>query len=275
MKGICTHLWDSKDVRKELEQIKAQGYDCIRQDLFWNVTNPAFGKYNFLQYDLIADACHELGLSVVWVLCFGNNYLDGTADDKTPPLEGKLLRAWQQWISIVDERYAYVAHGWEIWCEPNRSWAWKPHPSLEDYTEFVHATAHYLRGKIYVGALSNKEGTDKFDWLWVDALSKECRMFGWNLSLHPYKGSLYERLADTMRIQTNIVGPGVDAEMRVAWTENGWSKAWGGDQKAEVQKIEHVCSQNGIELWTYCWDNPKAVGSVETGFGVKPVGSAV
>lgn len=270
MRGICTHLIGT-DVVAELKAIKAAGFDTIRQDLFWNITNPKPGVYDFSKYDLIAETCEELGLKVLWVLCFGNNYLMGTPDDKTPPRIFSERYRWGQWLELVHARFAKRSsfYGYEIWNEPNHAQFWKPKPDVQDYIELcLIAEACIPWAPLYVGALSNT-ATGELDYEWIKALAPFVQKYGWKLSLHPYKVNVDELL----KVQ-DILAPGQDVEPRFSVTENGWSRAWGWSQPQAVAMLQKQAEEHGYEMWLYCWDNIHATTAVEKGFSVKPRGAA-
>ena len=269
MKGICTHLIGT-DVVAELKAIKAAGFDCIRQDLYWNITNPKPGVYDFSKYDLIAETCEELGLKVLWVLCFGNNYLMGTPDDKTPPKSLKDVKAWRQWLRLVSMRFTQREsfHGFEVWNEPNHPQFWKPKPNVQDYIELCLIVEDCIPwAKLYVGALSNTS-TGEIDWDWIKELAPFVKSHFWTLSLHPYKVDVDQ----LMKVQ-DILSPGMDTDLKFAVTENGWSRAWGGSHPQMNAMLQKQAEEHGYEMWLYCWDNIHATTAVEQGFGVKPRGA--
>ena len=263
--NVCTHLYGIKNVKDELRRIQDAGYRNVRQDLYWNVTNPKPGRYEFGWYDEFAQALLDLGMGWLAVVCFGNNYLFPSEDDKTPPTSEKAAYQWREWLKIVNVRYRHIADGWEIWNEPNRKEFWKPEPSIKDYLELCADANGILEGKKYIGALSNKVGTAEIDWDWVKGLAVFCQIFDWKLSLHPYKVDA----ATILKVQ-DVLSPGQDVEPMFAVTENGWSRAWGGTQPDAVAKIRSEAKANGYETWDYCWDNPQATSAVEKGFSLKP-----
>jgi hypothetical protein len=276
MRGICTHLIGT-DVAAELKAIKAAGYDCIRQDLYWNITNPKPGVYDFSKYDLIAETCEELGLKVLWVLCFGNNYLMGTPDDKTPPRIFSERYRWGQWLELVRTRFANRKsfHGVEVWNEPNHvdengnGVFWKPKPSVKDYITLAIWASDVFSGcrRIYVGALANNRVTGGLDYDWIKEIAPHIGG-RWILSLHPYKVDVDQ----LMKVQ-DILAPGQDVEPRFAVTENGWSRAWGGSQPQMNAMLQKQAEEHGYEMWLYCWDNIHTADPVEQGFSVKPRGA--
>ncbi len=98
------------------------GVKKIRLQAGWAKTEKVKGVYDFEWLDRIIDDAYERGLTIMLETSYGNPIYNGGG---TPFLSGgwpstpEALKAWDNWVRALAERYKDKVAEWEMWNEPD------------------------------------------------------------------------------------------------------------------------------------------------------------
>ena len=177
----------------------AETFNSVRVSFGWNGIEPSKGVYTFEAADEIVDECTSRGISVLFILSYGNALY--SASSMHPPLTGEAWDAWEAYVTEVVTRYKDKRVFYEIWNEPHGNF-WKPAPQPELAGSFVAKTCRVIRNvnkhaTIITGGgaalLSGKRGFVTASWTepWLDDYYQRYFRSGGSadadyVSIHPY-----------------------------------------------------------------------------------------
>ena len=133
------------------DKLAAIGVKWVRIQSGWNRTEREKGVYNFDWIDSIVDNLIARGM-IPWVcLCYGNDlYFEdavGTlgAVGFVPIHNEEQKRGWHDYCVAFARHFAGRVKYYEIWNEPDCSYAWRPEPNPEELGVFNIDTARAIR----------------------------------------------------------------------------------------------------------------------------------
>jgi hypothetical protein len=154
-----------REAYEQADAIAAAGIRWVRVDLAWSAAETEPGRYDFRLWDRFLDAFEPLGISVLFILDYGNDLYEGGF----PPSTESGRTAFASFAGAAARHFRGRAV-WEIWNEPNtrRFWAGSPDPAA--YVALARAAAAEIR-RADPGAwiLGPSLGGDTFDLDYLDA----------------------------------------------------------------------------------------------------------
>jgi beta-galactosidase len=172
--------------KKDLDEIKALGFNTVRTWIEWTKCEPEEGKYDFSALKTIVDLAEQVGLRVLvqvyidsapdWV---GRKYPDskfvasnGLAVESQaapgfcfdhPGVQKKILMFFAEAAKVVKDKPAFL--GWDLWSEPHIiNWAEIYHLGNPEYLQFCYCHSSTARFREW---LKTKYGTlEKLNAAW-------------------------------------------------------------------------------------------------------------
>jgi hypothetical protein len=223
--GVSTHQHrNPDDINVKLaSEVEAR---VVRLDIFWGDLEHR-GQYNFQPYDYLVNELRRTNRSIILVLGYGHpDHSDGHAENGPPlaPRTQEQLAAYDRYVQAVATRYHGSDIIYEIWNEPNLSWA--PVPDATAYGRLLAEAAKAIRrieplATIISGGLANEHSPSEF----LGEMAQSGDLDGVDgIAFHPYRlegpeNSLYD-IALFERAAQAVVD-------RPVWiTEWGYSDAW-------------------------------------------------
>lgn len=194
VKGINANMqgWGTGVIPEIASEMSTLGVNWAREDLAWSEVEPQRGVFNWSTFDQVVTAARAHGVTILPVL--------GYAPSWTNPYDSA---AYGEFVAKAVERYgpgtASNLKWWELWNEPNDSYAWSNGtPSAEGYARDVVAAAEAAKRvnsqvKVIAAAEYNDSpqtgGTTAWQTSWVnDMFTAEPNLAKWidGVSVHPY-----------------------------------------------------------------------------------------
>ncbi|OGD21519.1 MAG: hypothetical protein A2W03_12120 [Candidatus Aminicenantes bacterium RBG_16_63_16] len=153
--------------RKDLDQIKALGFNTVRTWIEWTNCEPEEGRYDFSALKTVVDLAEQVGLKVLvqvyidsapdWV---GRKYPDSkfvasnglTVESQASPgfcfdqpgVREKILQFFAQAARVVKDRPSFL--GWDLWSEPHIiNWAEIYHLGDLEHIQFCYCPSSKAR----------------------------------------------------------------------------------------------------------------------------------
>ncbi len=157
------------DPEKAYDKVCESGVKWIRLQSGWARTETEKGVYHFEWLDDIVDNLISRGLEPWLCLCYGNGLYDEEAAKVfgavgCPPIRtAEQIKAWDNYVKAVAERYKGKIGYYEVWNEPDDGeWLWRPCASGTEVGEFTIRTAKAVKAvipdaKIIGGAITHQE----------------------------------------------------------------------------------------------------------------------
>lgn len=101
-----------------MDMVVALGARNVRLDLYWRDVETSVGIYNWTRSDRVFNAAKSRGLTVLWILHRTPSWARSGGTDLTYPTNAS---AYANFAATAAKRYPGCA--WEMWNEPNGSWA--------------------------------------------------------------------------------------------------------------------------------------------------------
>ena len=169
-----------------LDAAEAMGIGWLRQELPWDLVEPAPGRFDWPTWDRVIGAAHERGFNLVLVLNRTPQWArrDGERDNPfAPPLD---TGDFAYFARVVAERYGKQVYGWQVWDEPNLSPHWGKEVTLDPnyYVDFLKAVTPAIR-------LGDPDAI-----VATGALGPTSELRGYNMSEVRFLQGLYEAKGD-------------------------------------------------------------------------------
>lgn len=114
--GICSHvsrtgIWDWPFAQRNFSRMNDAGISWVRTDWDWYTVEPEKGKWNFEQFDRLAELAQRKGINILPILA-------------SPAWAGAEVKSgrydsWRNYVRTVVGRYGRQFRYWEVWNEPN------------------------------------------------------------------------------------------------------------------------------------------------------------
>jgi hypothetical protein len=153
-KEVTSSMWsiggetldrDNADYNSYKKYLGPLGAKRIRLQGGWAKTEKIKGQYNFLWLDSIVNDAVRRGLQPWMELSYGNEIYPGGGNPNigSPlPSSPEALKAWDNWVEAIVNRYKNKIGEWEIWNEINDARRGIP---AEQYAEFYIRTDNLVR----------------------------------------------------------------------------------------------------------------------------------
>ena len=259
----------------ELQELKKKGLSRIRVDLWWSVSEPKTGQYDFTSWHKLVRRSDSAGIEINFILAYSNaNHIQG--NPRTPPRTPAQVRAYVKWCLAAVDTFQGRGIVWEIWNEPNWRTFWGGTPSAEEYARLASEAVKALKAvypmeRIQVGNFAG------FDLAYLRGFLKH-----WSapapqlLGLHPYSSAeIAVRFFDSCR---TILArhPGWD-QVEIVSGEWGWSTYNKGSLEAaqSARLLEAIVALRRSKIRTGIWyslADKSDLGGSEDGFGFSTSG---
>lgn len=169
-----------------LDAADAMGIGWLRQELAWDLVEPAPGRFDWATWDPIINAAHARNFNLIIVLNRTPQWArrDGERDNPfAPPLD---IGDFAYFARVVAERYGDKVYGWQVWDQPNLSPHWGKEVTLDPnyYTDFLKAVTPAIR-------LGDPDAV-----VAIGGLGPTSELKGYNMSEVRFLQGLYEAKAD-------------------------------------------------------------------------------
>jgi hypothetical protein len=191
------------------------GVRWTREEFDWHAIEPEKGRYDWTFYDSLVRIANERGIQVYGLLCYWPSY---TGSEKFVYTEAG-VKEYARWAAEVVHHYKDRIKHWEIWNEPNIFFWSGPKELYIEALKLAYAAIKREDPDANVLGCSTAGVDAAFIKKVVDAQAPFDI-----LTIHPYRGSLDERvfIDELKRTQQSVGG-------RPVWiTEMGWPTCIGG-----------------------------------------------
>jgi len=249
-------------LQANVSNMASAGASWLRLDLFWPNVEPSRGVFNWSEPDPLVKAATAAGLNVLLVPDYTPSWTSVPGDPA----------AYAQMVSAAVAHFAPMGvHAWEIWNEPNMSWAWGPTVSAGAYTATLKAAYTAVKSvdptaTVVAGALS--PAVDAADGSEISPLSFLNGIYAAGgggyfdaVSVHPSSFPDLPMQADSWntfynlpKIHQAMVSHG-DGAKKVWLTEYGAPTGSAGDAVSEATQAAMV-SQAMSQVAQWSWAGP-------------------
>lgn len=225
--------------QRDFERMRAGNVATLRFGIWWNVVEPAPGRYDWSSVDPVIVGAASAGVRPL-PFVFGTPSWLARRTVEPPVRSQRQRRAWQRFLRAAVERYGpggelWAGRGrrrpvreWQIWNEANFSIYWRPRPSPSEYAELVALAARAIRAadpraRVTLAGLAPVLGGLE-PWEFLDQLYATPgvqRHFD-AVALHPYSPTLYG-IKYQLRLMRGVMAAAGDARTPLAITEMGWA----------------------------------------------------
>jgi Glycosyl hydrolase catalytic core len=236
---------------KDYQQMHAIKVRTFRLSIFWRITEPAPGAFNWSRTDAKVAALARNRITPAPLIWGSPQWATGSGNPGVPPLKGNALRAWKSFLKAAVKRYKKGGEfwrdhpdlpkkpvkTWQIWNEPNLAKYFgnkrnpkKPVPhTAKAYGKFVKASDKAIHkadkhSQVILAGLSNnakkkKLAPDRFikTLLKIKGIEKHFKA----AALHPYAPSTKkysQRISEFRR----ALKKGGAKKKKIWLTEVGW-----------------------------------------------------
>jgi beta-galactosidase len=222
-------LTSREEWKKDIQQIKALGFNSVKTWVEWSNCEPRQGQYNFENLKMVFELAREAGLKVIiqvygesapeWV---GKAYPDGLFEahtgDKIIPqvapgycIDHKGVR--EAFLNFYEETSKIAVsypnfYGWDLWSEPHIvQWGWPgwiPNPQYCFCDNTQARFREWLKQKYSTLEALNSSWYRNFE-KWEDVSAPR---FGTILTYSDFmdwKAFIYQKLAEDLRLRYNAV----------------------------------------------------------------------
>lgn len=168
--GINTHWGHSNYVAPYIEYANDVNAEWIRDGLNWNQVETVKDVYAIPnpQHGDMPTEVKKSDLGMVFILGFGNCLYDGcltSVNDKKIPYEGDYLKAWENYVRFIVNKYKGVIDVYEVWNEPDIGNFNSNNATGAQYAKLLEATYKIIKdidpqAKV-AGAVVTNEGSFK------------------------------------------------------------------------------------------------------------------
>jgi hypothetical protein len=283
--GVGVNIHFVKGGEQDLDLIQAAGFKWVRMDFTWGGTEGKKGVYDFSSYDELNANLEKRGLSVIYILDYGNSLYEGAVGSPNPitkvmekqtasPQHPHSVDAFARWAAAAAKHFRGKRICWEIWNEPN-IFFWKPQPDAEQYSALALSTAKAIR-RADQNATIMGPATSGIPMDFLETLFKSGVLQYFDaVSVHPYRTDFPESAgADYVKLRQLIdrYAP-AKKHLPILSGEWGYSSAKGQfslktqADYAVRQQLFNLLKGIPISIW-YDWknDGPDA-GESEQNFG--------
>jgi hypothetical protein len=224
---------------RDYKRMDAGNVATLRFGIWWNVVQPAPGRYDWSSVDPIVAGAASAGVRPL-PFVFGTPSWLAKRTVEPPVRSGRQRRSWQRFLRAAVERYGPGGEfwsgrsrrkpvtEWQVWNEANFSIYWRPRPSAQEYAELVALAERAIhavdpRARILLAGLAPVLGGLE-PWEFLEQLYETPgveRHFD-AVALHPYSPSLYG-IKYQLRLMRGVMAAAGDGRTPLAITEMGWA----------------------------------------------------
>lgn len=114
----------AESVGRQLDQVRAAGFNWIRQRLSWARTEPTPGQLDWAAWDTIVESAASRGLGIVFVLEEAPDWAKAAKDLNFPGAPPRDMEAFARFAEQVAARYRGKVAAYQVWDEPNLGAHW-------------------------------------------------------------------------------------------------------------------------------------------------------
>jgi polysaccharide biosynthesis protein PslG len=271
--GVNIHFTDPQ--AGEIEMIAAAGFQWVRMDFVWAVTEKRRGVYDFSEYDRLMTALERHGLRALFILDYGNPLYTHEKSVRTE----EARQAFARWAVAAAQHFGGRGVLWEVFNEPNVELFWPPRPNVDEYIALALAVGRSFRAHVPNEKLIGP-ATNGIDFPFLESCFKAGLLEYWSaVSVHPYRQLGPETaVAEYCRLRQLIemYRPKRDGNQTIPIIagEWGYSSVWRGmSEPLQAQKLAREFLTNSanhipLSIW-YDWhDDGDDPAEVEHHFGL-------
>jgi polysaccharide biosynthesis protein PslG len=270
--GVNIHFFDPRP--RELELLKDGGFQLIRMDLHWNLTETKRGLYDFSLYDHLLTLLEDKGIRPVFIF----NYVNPLYDAGQSPYTEEGRSAFANWAVAAAKHFEGHNIVWEMYNEPN-SYFWRPRPDVDAYIKLALTVGKAFR-KVLPKETLIGPATLGIDISFLESCFRAGLLDYWTgVSVHPYRKEAPETVTEEFRKLRTLIKrfspsgkqiPIISSEWGYpvsTWRETTYDKEVQGKYLTR-QWLNNLANNIPISIW-YGWqDNGADPHNPEDNFGV-------
>ena len=119
------------------------GADWVRMSVSWSdEVEPRKGTYNVSRFDSAIDIARNAGYRVILMVEESPSWAHDGTNKNSPPRDNADLA---DFMGFLAARYAGKVEAYEVWNEPNLSWAWPSGPNPAEYAHMLRTVSPAIR----------------------------------------------------------------------------------------------------------------------------------
>lgn len=270
--GVNIHFIDPKP--QELELLSEAGFQFVRLDLHWHLTETKRGTYDFSLYDRFLRLLEEKGMRPIFIF----NYVNPLYDAGLSPYTEEGRFAFTNWALAAAKHFAGHSIIWEMYNEPN-GYLWRPKPDVNAYIKLALTVGKAFRKTLPKEILIGP-ATLGIDIPFLEGCFKAGLLDYWSgVSVHPYRKEAPETVTKDFRRLRSLIKrfapsgkkiPIISSEWGYpvsTWRETTYDQEIQGKYLAR-QWLINLANDIPISIW-YGWqDNGTDPQNPEHNFGV-------
>jgi hypothetical protein len=212
--GVNIHFTDPAP--GEIEKLAQSGFKWIRMDFAWVGIERETGHYEFAAYDRLMAGLRGANVRPILILDYGNDLYQ-----KGSPRSPEARAAFCRFVSASVRHFGGQGIVWEMWNEPNGGF-WQPKANVGEYIDLAREVGETIRQTApqewFIGP-----GVSGFDWTFVQACIDAGLLRYWDaVSVHPYRGSEPETVADDWRRLRGMIGAKAAPGKQIPMISSEW-----------------------------------------------------
>jgi hypothetical protein len=217
--GVCAHVTRPGEhaiAAREYALMRPAGLGWVRGDFDWPNVQPEPGVWKWEMLDASVDAAEAGGIRLLPIL---------TYQAKWAKPSGSHREEWLEFVRRAVTRYRGRLHHWEVWNEPNLSYAWDQ-PDGAAYGRLLGDTYQVIK-QVDPGATVLFGGTASIPLPFIEAALKAGARFD-AMNVHPYRPphEVAQLPADIAALENLLARHGAGGKP-LWFTELGWATQTG------------------------------------------------
>ncbi|MBN8527108.1 MAG: beta-galactosidase [Planctomycetes bacterium] len=214
--AVCAHVGGHEHplIDRELPLLREAGIGWVRTDFHWRQIEPKQGEWNFARLDATVAAAKRHGVSILPIITYVPTWAKPAGSHRPE---------WLEYVRRTVTRYKDDLRVWEIWNEPNLTYAWDI-PDGKEYGKLLADTYRLIKS-IDPGLTVLYGGTADIPWGFIeDSLKAGAAQSFDVMNVHPYRKprDLHQLPADIAKLRDLLDRHGGGG--RPLWfTELGWA----------------------------------------------------
>eukprot|EP01084_Bolivina_argentea_P276111 471037_1 len=186
----------------------SEAFNVVRMDFNWQSTEKTKGVYDFSSYDTLVSALESATPTKIrpyLILDYGNQLYDGG----NAPTSPTAVQAFVNWVVAALNHFKGKHIIWELWNEPNLSYAWKPKPNATAYGVLANAVGSTIKSnssspiynEIFIGPATSGIDTAFLETIFKMGVLKYFEA----VSVHPYRKGGPENVLSDYKALKNLI----------------------------------------------------------------------
>ncbi|MGZ3666118.1 MAG: hypothetical protein ACXVDA_16740 [Ktedonobacterales bacterium] len=219
--GVAIHNLSNPKLLETAHQV---GFTWVRTDLLWSTVERKEHVYDFSRYLDFLGNCHQYHLKVLFILDYSNQLYDYG----DPPTSAGGIAAFAQFAGRAAVAFRGQGVAFEIWNEPQATYAWPTGPNPAQYAALETAASKRIHQVDPAVQVTDAGFANHLPYLRAFLAAKGGRYVN-AIAIHPYRQLPPETLASDLEEIRTLVRKAIPTHTPAVWdTEWGYDAAWYG-----------------------------------------------